>query len=422
MKLNELLPAKIRFETQLAWRHLRSGGGQTLLTIAAVASGVIVVIFIVGVIFGMQRRLTALLTEAITHVTVQVPEGKPIPYADLAGTKAVKAGPSSSRSEMQAPQRKNIDDWRTVLNAASTIPNVRTVSPAVAGQGFASKGANPIGVSLIGADPAQQDMVTPVTKNLIGGHYTGLAADEVVIDYELAKDLNVGVGDRIRITSISGIPEPLRISGIYSKGQGRGSAYVTLRTGQSMLGIGNSVNVVYVKVHNIYGADAVAERLSVLLDCEAKSWSSEFPNFVASLQAQTASAYLISGFTLIASSFAIASVLIVSVQRKAKQIGILKSIGARSKQILLIFLLEGLGIAIAGSVVGAIAGVTVSYLLSLPKEAVSPVGGVPDSLFPMILDPLYILAAMGAASAATVLAAVLPARSAAKMNPVDAMQ
>lgn len=419
MKLNELLPAKIRFEAQLAWRHLRSGGGQTWLTIAAVASGVIVVIFIVGVIFGMQRRLTALLTEAIPHVTVQVPEGKPIPYADLAGG---KAGPSSSRSEMQAPQRKNIDDWRTVLDVASTIPNVRTVSPAVAGQGFASKGANPIGVTLIGADPAQQELVTPVTKNLIGGHYTGLASDEVVIDYELAKDLNVGVGDRIRITSISGIPEPLRISGIYSKGQGRGSAYVTLRTGQSMLGIGNSVNVVYVKVNDIYGADAVAERLSVLLDCEAKSWSSEFPNFVTSLQAQTASAYLISGFTLIASSFAIASVLIVSVQRKAKQIGILKSIGANRRQILLIFLLEGLGIAIAGSVVGAIAGVTVSYLLSLPREAVSRVGGVPESLFPMILDPLYILAAMGAASTATVLAALLPARSAAKMNPVDAMR
>lgn len=419
MVIHSLIPRQIRFESELAWRHLRSGGGQTWLTIAAVASGVIIVIFIMGLIFGLQRRLTALLTDAIPHVTVQVPEGKPIPYADLPGG---SAGTSSSRSEMQAPQRKNIDDWRTVLAVASAIANVRTVTPAVAGQGFASKGANPVGVSLIGADPSQQELITPVTKNLIGGHYQSLAADEVVIDYELAKDLNVGVGDRIRITSISGIPEPLRIAGIYSKGQGRGSAYVTLRTGQSMLGIGNSVNVVYVKVIDIYGADAVAERLSVLLDCEAKSWSSEFPSFVTSLQAQAASAYLISAFTLIASSFAIASVLIVSVQRKAKQIGILKSIGARGNQILLVFLFEGLGIAIAGSVMGAIAGMAVVYLLSLPKQTAVRVGGTPESLFPLMLDPLYILAAMGAATAATVLAAVLPARRAAKLNPVDAMR
>lgn len=414
-----LLPNKIRFESQLAWRHLRAGGGQTWLTIAAVASGVIIVIFITGLIFGLQRKLSTLLTDAIPHVTVQVPNGKPIPYADLAG---VPPSLSSSRSEIQAPQRKNIDDWRTVLAVASAIPNVRTVTPAVAGQGFASKGANPIGVSLIGADPAQQERITPVTKNLIGGHFLGLAADEVVIDYELAKDLNVGVGDRIRITSVSGIPEPLRIAGIYSKGQGRGSAYLTLRTGQSLLGIGNSVNVVYVKVIDIYAADAVAERLSVLLDCEAKSWSSEFPNFVTSLAAQSASAYLIAGFTLIASSFAIASVLIVSVQRKAKQIGILKSIGARGSQILLVFLLEGLGIALAGSVLGALAGVALVSLLRLPQQAVVRVGGAPEALFPLILDPLYILAAMAAATFSTVLAALLPARSAAKMNPVDAMR
>jgi lipoprotein-releasing system permease protein len=419
MTISNLLPRQIRFESQLAWRHLRSGGGQTWLTIAAVASGVIIVIFIMGLIFGLQRRLTALLTEAIPHVTVQVPEGKPIPYADLPGR---VTGTSSSRSEIQAPQRKNIDDWRTILAVASAIPNVRAVTPAVAGQGFASKGANPVGVTLIGADPAQQELITPVTKNLIGGHYKDLAADEVVIDYELATDLNVGVGDRIRITSISGIAEPLRIAGIYSKGQGRGSAYVTLRTGQSMLGIGNSVNVVYVKVIDIYSADVVAERLSVLLDCEAKSWSSEFPNFVTSLQAQSASAYLISGFTLVASSFAIASVLIVSVQRKAKQIGTLKSIGARGSQILLVFLLEGLGIAVAGSAMGAVAGIAVVFLLSLPKQAVVRVGGNSESLFPLMLDPLYILAAMGAATTATVLAAVLPARSAAKMNPVDAMR
>lgn len=419
MTFTQLVPLRIRFESQLAWRHLRSGGSQTWLTVAAVASGVIVVVFIMGLIFGLQKRLTSLLTDSIPHVTVRVSQGKPIPFGD---TPTGAGANSSTRSEMQAPQRKNIDDWRTVLAVASSIASVSAVTPAVVGQGFATKGANPVGLTLIGADPAQQELISPIAKNLIGGYYKGLAADEVVIEYQTAKDLNVGVGDRIRITSISGIPEPLRIAGIYSKSQGAGSAYVTLRTGQSMLGIGNSVNVVYVKVFDIYAADAVAERLSTLLDCDVKSWLSEFPGFVTSLRAQSASAYLISAFTLIASSFAIASVLIVSVQRKSKQIGILKSIGARSNQILLVFMLEGLGIAIAGSVSGAVAGIVVVYLLSLPKQAARHIGGVPEPVFPVTLDPTYILAAMGAAIAATVLAAMLPARAAAKLNPVDAMR
>ena len=70
----------------------------------------------------------------------------------------------------------------------------------------------------------------------------------------------------------------------------------------------------------------------------------------------------------------------------------------------------------------AIAGMAVVSLLSLPKQTAVRVGGTPESLFPLMLDPLYILAAMGAATAATVLAAVLPARRAAKLNPVDAMR
>jgi lipoprotein-releasing system permease protein len=100
----------------------------------------------------------------------------------------------------------------------------------VRGQAFASKGGNPYGVTVIGADPEIQDLVTPVTKNLIGGHYRDLQSEEIVIDYELARDLNVSTGDRIRLTSSTGAVEAFTIAGIYSQGQGRGSAYFTLRT------------------------------------------------------------------------------------------------------------------------------------------------------------------------------------------------
>jgi lipoprotein-releasing system permease protein len=281
---------------------------------------------------------------------------------------------------------------------------------------------NPIGVSITDADPAQQDEISPVTKDLIAGRYVGLASDEVVIDYELAKDLSVSVGDRIRMTSSMGNTESLSIAGIYSRGQGRGGAYVTLRTGQSLFAMGNSVNVVYVKVYELFGADQVADRIQSLVPYEARSWSREFPSFVSSLNVQAASAYLISGFSLIASSFAIASVLIVSVLQKSKQIGILKSIGATRSQILRVFTLEGLAIAFAGSISGAIVGSLIVYLISLPLQRTSRPGHVPDQLFPVAILPVYIFGAMGAAILSTVIAAWFPARRAAKMNPVDVMR
>lgn len=417
--LKTFVPRKVLFETQLALRHLFSGGGQTLLTVSAVAAGVIIVIFITSLIFGLQDQLTELLTDAIPHVTITVEEPEPKPLEKVAGA---QQGVISSRVEKQAPQLKFIENWPQVVETVRGLPNVRAVAPVVSGQAFVSKGANPIGVSVVGADPELQDQIAPVTKDLIAGKYLSLASDEIVIDAELAKDLDVSTGERIRVTSGTGASDSFTIAGIYSRGQGRGSAYVTLRTGQSLFGYGTSVNVVYVKLVDIYNADSVADRIMALLPYEAKSWTREFPQFLSSLQVQTASAYLISGFSLIASGFAIAAVLIVSVLQKSSQIGILKSMGARRRQILTVFILEGLGVAIVGSTVGAILGTGIVYLLSLFTQPVTRVGQTPAQLFPVRILPIYIGLAMLAAIISTVVAAVLPARSAAKMNPVDVMR
>jgi lipoprotein-releasing system permease protein len=413
------VPKRMRFEATLALRHLLTGGGQTLLTIGAVAAGVVVIIFLTSLIFGLQKKLTVTLTESLPHVVVRVAEQKPVPLAELGD---LQSAMSSSRIEQQAPQMKYIDDWQHVVEVVRGIPNVSVAIPAIQGQGFASKGGNPVGVTITGADPAQQDEVSPVTKNLIAGKYIGLSSDEVVIDYELAKDLNISLGDRIRISSSTGASDSLTVAGIYSQGRGRGSAYVTLRTGQSLFGVGNSVNVVLVKVFDIFKADEVADRIESLLPYEARSWSREYPSFVSSLKVQEASAYLISAFSLIASSFAIASVLIVSVLQKSKQIGILKSIGAKRRQILTVFCLEGLGIAILGSAFGALLGTLIVYLISLPMQPVTRAGRAPEQLFPVAVLPEYILGAMIAAILSTVIAAFFPARRAARMNPVDVMR
>jgi len=302
------------------------------------------------------------------------------------------------------------------------LPNVREVAPVVSGQAFVSKGANPIGVALIGSDPELQDRITPVTKDLISGKYLGLGSDEIVIDSELAKDLNVTSGERVRVTSGTGASDSFTIAGIYSRGQGRGSAYVTLRTGQSLFGFGSTVNAIQVKLIDIYDADSVADRITALVPYDAKSWTREFPQFLSSLQVQTASAYLISGFSLIASGFAIAAVLIVSVLQKSKQIGILKSMGARRRQILTVFIFEGFGVAVIGSAMGAIVGAAIVLVLSLFKQPVTRVGQAPEQLFPVRIIPFYISLAIAAAIVSTVLAAMLPARRAAKMNPVDVMR
>jgi lipoprotein-releasing system permease protein len=415
---HSIVPKAIRFECRLALRHLRAGGGQTLLTISAVAAGVIIVVFITAAMFGLRYRLTGVLTEAIPHVTLQAREEQPTPPAHLSGA---PAGLSSSRIVRQASPQKSIDNWIQVADVVRRLQHVRLVAPAVQGQGFASHGGKTAGVSVIGIDPALQDEVAPVSKHLSAGHYRGLQSEEVVIDGTLAADLYVAAGERIRLTSSTGVTDTFTIAGIQGAGHG-GDIYVTLHTAQRLFGLGAAVNTMFVKVGDIFAADEVADHLMALLPYDAKSWSREFPRFRTALRTQTAVVSIISTFSLIASAFAIAAIMVVSVLQKSRQIGILKSLGASRRQILRIFLLEGVGVGVVGSVLGAFLGTSLVYCLSLLRQPTTPGSAGPEPLFPVMVLPVYIALAILAAVVSTVLAAVLPARRAASLNPVEVIR
>jgi lipoprotein-releasing system permease protein len=414
----------LRFEATLAFRHLRSGGGQTLLTVSAVAAGVVVVIFITSLIFGVRQRISDLITDLLPHVTVTPRELEPTPLARTPGGDR-EGSIVTSRIERISPQRKNIENWPQVVAVIRHLPHVTAVAPAVMGQGFIARGGRRLGVQVYGADPEELDAVTSVTKYLFTGHYFGLTSEEIVLSYKLAQDLGVALGDRVRLTSAEEVSDSFLIAGIYDTGQDQafGSrVYLTLRAAQSLFATGTAVRTLLVRTDDLFQADRVAHQIAALLPYKAESWMEQTPQTMAGLAAQRAVAFLISGFSLVASAFAIASVLIVSVLQKSKQIGILKSMGAKGRQILLVFTLEGLGIAIVGATLGAILGSGLVYTFSLWKQPVTRMGGKPESLFPATLAWQVVAAAMLAAIVTTVLAAILPARRAARLDPVQVMR
>lgn len=405
-----------RFEAGLALRHLLKGGSQTWLTIAAVASGVTVILFVSSLTFGLRNYAQDLISDMLPNVVVRVrkPEIRPI-EADRAVLTDTE--PVSERS-------LEIKDWRKTVETIRGLPNVANVAPAIMDQGFATRGGKSFGLSIYGGDPEELDGVTAVRKYIVQGRYVGLGVNECVVDYKLVSELGVRVGDHIRLSAPSGTSQTFRVVGLYDAGSDRGfyKAFVTLRAAQSLYGTGQGVRTILIRTDNVWRANLVADRIEATSPYAAASWSRDFPQSAAQFGIYDAVAYLVSTFSLIASSFAIASVLVVQVLQKGKQIGILKAIGARSRQIFIVFVLEGLIVALIGATLGALLGWGLVAFLGIFKLPPSPSGAPPDNLFPTALTPALVAVAMGGAIAATVIAAVLPARRAARLDPVQVMR
>lgn len=413
-----------RFEIQVATRHLLAGGWQTVLTILGVVVAVTLVVFIASLIYGSQIRWTKRLTDYVPHVTVRPPEPQPVPLDQIPQDPASR-GVVAVEVEQQALQRKYIEGWREVVAYLRRLPDVRHVAPGVTGQAFVHHGARSIGVTVIAADPEVYEPLAAMNEYLVAGRYVGMGADEAVIGWRLSRDLGVGVGQRIRVTSSEGVSQTLSVAGIFDTGQDlydQGRVYVTLRTGQSLFGTGNDVSTISVKLTDMYRANAIADHLEAIYRVETDSWMRQFSQFLNIFTAQRAITVLITSFSLLASSLGIASVLIVSVLQKSKQIGILKAMGARRSQILAVFTLEGLFIALVGACLGAVSGSLLLAVLAPIKQPPRPSGLRPDPLFPVQFSPLIVAAAMVAAVIATLIASIVPARRAAALDPVEVIR
>ncbi len=411
------------FELRLALRHLRSGGSQTLLVVAGVAVAVILVIFISSLIYGVQRRLVEQTTGSISLVTISVPEIDARPPQVLPGTLQDAVVLSDRRKRPFT--RDVLDDWRYLEGEIASLPHVTVVSPGVTGQALITHLGREASVRLIGAMPEKQDRIMNVSRDLVAGKYLGLGAREAVIGYKLGETLGVALGDRVRLVASEGANETFTVAGIIHSGQDvldEQTVLATLRAAQSLLDKGTGVTSFSTTLDDRFAANRVADLVEGSLALKAESWMRQNDSLLSALRAQSGSSLMISVFSLLAAGFAIASVMIVSVLKRSAEIGILMSMGARPAQILRIFTLEGLGIGIVGALLGAAIGVgLVSALQQIPQPSAVP-GRAPEPLFPAFVSPGLVLTAMASALCISIVAGVLPARQASRLDPVEALR
>ncbi|MFP5383441.1 MAG: ABC transporter permease [Gammaproteobacteria bacterium] len=409
------MPPALPFEWLLALRFLREGRAQTLLILTGITLGVGVIVFLTALINGLQANIIQRTLGVQAHISVQAPEDRVQP-AFVRGDDDM---PWLSRVEPRAQKLRSIPRWQEVAAGIGNVPGVRHVSAMVSGPVFAMRGDAEKQVALMGVELDDYLRIVPLDTYLVAGTLR-VAAGEAVIGVELARELGLSVGDRLRLGGIGTRSETFLVSGLVSVGLrdlDRRWVFVSRRNAQNLLDLDGGVTHIDVRVDDIWGASAVADIIGARYDVVAESWMQSNRQLMTGLNSQRASSSIIRFFVLVSVAFGIASVLAVSVVQKQREIGILRAMGTRRATILQVFLIQGALLGGAGSVLGAAAG---AALATGFRQVALNADGTP--LFPIVIDGSLFLTAVLTATITGLVAAALPARRAARLDPVEAIR
>jgi lipoprotein-releasing system permease protein len=289
----------------------------------------------------------------------------------------------------------------------------------ISGAGFALRGDASQSIALLGIDPQRYQRIVRMQKYLIQGRFE-VGGANTVIGTEMAQDLGVTVGDKIRLVTVNGRNDLLTIAGIFDIGNrdlNRRWVYTSLKMAQSLLNLPGGITQIDLRVSRIFEADTIGKELRAQTGLTVDSWMQTNAQLLSALKSQSASNNMIRSFVTLIVAVGIASVLVVSVVQKQKEIGILRAMGATPGNVMQVFLLQGGFFGLLGSVFGAaLSWGLVTFFSKITRNADG------SSLISPEIETPVILGACALAIAVGLLAAALPARRAAKLDPVQAIR
>ena len=396
------------YAVKLAIRHLLSHPGQTALLMAGVALGVGVFVFMSALIGGLATLLTLRTVGSIPHVVLEMPDRDPPIVRPLDGALVV--------TQKDLSRREQIAIWQPVLSIIEGTQGVAAVSPQIRGSAYVERGQTRAPVGVIGVLPGKLSSIANIEAAVVEGS-SNLPADGILIGSRLARDLGLKVGQVVRLTSDRERSRSFRIGGIFTLGiasADRQTVYMNFTTARALFDLPTGISRIEVKVQPPIAATGIAQRLRRATGLKTTAWTEENSQLFEGLDAQARTGTIIKAFALITIVVGIASAMLLSIVRREAEIGIMRAMGASKTLVVSIFVLEGTLIGF----IGAVAGASLAWLALAPLPPVSEVaaGGLP-------IDRAQgdFLLAIALTTLAAMLASILPARRAARIDPVEAI-
>jgi lipoprotein-releasing system permease protein len=422
--------SRLPFELLLALRYLRPKRTFvsiiTLISIIGVALGVAVLIIVISVMSGFDHDLREKILGFNAHIDVGNSNGRPMP------------------------------DYARVAGIIASNKNVRGVSPLVIGkvlvetQEETNKPSQADAPILRGVDPQAEGSVSVLPQSIVEGKFD-LSGHGVVVGSGFARNLGLHVGDRLSISSPHDLeqmrknrgqeneeailPEDYEVRGIFDVGYYEFNTLfivTSLENAQDLYNLGDSVHVLEVMLRDPYQAAEVKRQLEQTLGPEfaASTWMEQNSTMLNAILVEKKVMMYIMFFIVVVAAFGITCTLITFVVMKTSEIGLMKAVGATHNQVMFVFVIQSVIVSVFGVACGLGLGLFALYIRNDFLHVMDRLTGFelfPASIYgfselPALIIPSDIVIICGGSLVICLLAAILPARHASKMNTVEALR
>lgn len=397
------------YALKIATRYLTASKAQTGLLVLGVAVGVFIFIFMSALIGGLAEFILSRTVGDISHVTIEAEDPDPAILVSPKGRVLAVIEPGGARTA-------TLTDAATYVPLIEALPGVIAVSPQISGAGFLTRGAQVAQVSVTGIEPGRESAILDLDGYMTEGT-ARLGSGLIVLGRTLADDLSLRLGQTLRLQSSHGVSAVLTLGGIFESGSGMldgSSAYVSLPTARTLFALPQGVTQIEIKLADLNAADATALRIRALTGLDAVPWTDGAAQLMEALNAQAQTGYFLKSFALITIVIGVASALLLSTYRRRPEIGIMRAMGASRSFVIFVFVTQGALIGLMGGLSGAALGYLA--LLPFPSRDAFRAGTLPMDITQGSYGLAITLTVIGA-----ILASILPARAAARVDPVTAI-
>jgi ABC-type lipoprotein release transport system permease subunit len=402
---------------RMAWRNVWRNRRRTVIAVIAIALGLTMMLFFDGLMGGAKQ--------AIYGNTVKLQGGNVQVHA-----------PGYREKAKRLPLLPLADD-EAAVQAALAQPQVVAASRRIETSGMVSSRKGTMPVVITGIEPGQEAPVSLVPDNIAQGRYLeGGDEDVLLIGQALAKQLEVTVGDRItlvgRATHEQMRRRTMTIVGIYDMGMGeveKRMVYVSLTEAQVLFDLRDQATEVAIFLERVGQEPPVVEGLQAALPgCEVDAWDTLDPSTKQSMEMEDEIMSAFGLIILLIAGVGILNLMLMAVFERTREIGLLAAMGLKRREIVVLFLLEGVLIGLLGALAGgALGGLVNAYYGRVGLEWAGESAEYTDlaallgGRIYFTVEPDVLLARALTVAIIAALASLYPAWQASQREPAEAL-